>query len=150
MRHVFIFHYSLFLPRALSRHTRHDQNIVGGLTHLNGVCNVRKITIISMSSKRREILRNIIYYQGLLTSPDFSMRSIYIEAVWTVTQGNIMDTVPLCTRKYVESSDVLMLHYKFSKLNVEFKFLKIMKILSCLLNNEISMRLSSRHAGGWR
>ena len=55
------------------------------LTHLNGVCNVGKITIISMCLKRREILRNIIYYQGLLTSPDFThMRSIYIEAVWTV------------------------------------------------------------------
>ena len=42
-----------------------------------------------------------------------------------------------------------MLDYKFKKLNVEFKYLKIMKIFSSLLNNEISIAVLRQRLNKW-
>ena len=69
-----------------------------------------------------------------------------LESVLREVTHNAYDSLT-CTRKCLAWSEMLMLHCKVSKLNVEFKVSKMIKIPSFFLHIEISMQVSSRDAG---
>ena len=70
-----------------------------------------------------------------------------LEAVLREVTHNAYNSLT-CTIKCLAWSEMLMLHCKVSKLNVEFKVSKMIKIPSFFLHIEISMQVSSRDAGG--